>query len=31
VSVPVSPKAASTISVSTSGGELQVKPPAAGG
>jgi hypothetical protein len=30
VSVPVSPTAASTISVSTSGAELQVKPPAGG-
>jgi DUF4097 and DUF4098 domain-containing protein YvlB len=30
VSVPVSPAASSIISVSTSGGELQVKPPAAG-
>ena len=31
VSVPVSSTAPSTIAVSTSGGELQVKPPAAGG
>jgi DUF4097 and DUF4098 domain-containing protein YvlB len=31
VSVPVSPTAASTVAVSTSGGELQVKPPAGGG
>ena len=31
VSVPVSPTAASTVAVSTGGGELQVKPPAAGG
>ena len=30
VSVPVSPTAASTITVSTGGGELQVKPPAGG-
>jgi Putative adhesin len=30
VSVPVNPRAASTVVVSTSGGELQVKPPAAG-
>ena len=30
VSVPVSPAAARIVSVSTSGGELQVKPPAAG-
>jgi DUF4097 and DUF4098 domain-containing protein YvlB len=30
VSVPVSPSASSTISVSTGGGELQVKPPALG-
>ena len=30
VSVPVNPTAASTVVVSTSGGELQVKPPAAG-
>ena len=30
VSVPVSPTAASTVAVSTGGGELQVKPSAAG-